>query len=163
MPGTRSTNPSSSSGRGAGPLLESTRPSHGAAGRLPLVSPGSHHVATFAQPPGPLRGTAWRALRSPWGSGDGTQLGTEQGLQLLVSQLGGCGEGQQEVGGCILFILSRNTGQALGSGFSGGHGAGGSWSRAWGFQEDPGTPDFTGMVLSASTSFQIPPCPHQKM
>lgn len=66
----------------------------------------SDDVATFAQPPGPVHGTAWRALRSPQGTRDVTQLGVNEALQLLVSQLDRCGEGQEEVGCCILFILT---------------------------------------------------------
>lgn len=66
----------------------------------------SDDVATFTQPPGPVRGTAWRALRSLQGTRDVTQLGVNEALQLLVSQLDRCGEGQEEVGCCILFILT---------------------------------------------------------
>lgn len=66
----------------------------------------SDNVASFAQPPGPVRGTAWCALRSLRVPGDVTQLGANEALQLLVSQLGRCGEGQEEVGCCILFILT---------------------------------------------------------
>lgn len=62
----------------------------------------SDNVAAFAQPPGPVCGTARRAL----GPLDVTQLSANEALQLLVSQLGRCGEGQEEVGCCILFILT---------------------------------------------------------
>lgn len=64
------------------------------------VAGQSDNVATFAQPPGPVCGTAW------WGTRDVTQLGTNESLQLLVSQLSCCGKGQEEVGCCILFILT---------------------------------------------------------
>lgn len=44
-------------------------------------------------------------------------------------------------------------------GFTEGHGAGGNWGRAWGFQEDPGTPDFTAMNQIPNSS----PLQNQKM
>lgn len=66
----------------------------------------SDDMATFTQPPGPVCDTAQRALGSLQGTRDVTQLGANEGLQFLVSQLGCCGEGQEEVRCCILFILT---------------------------------------------------------
>lgn len=66
----------------------------------------SDDVAAFTQPSGPVRGTARCALGPPQGAGDVTQLGANEALQVLVSQLGRCGEGQEEVRCCILFILT---------------------------------------------------------
>lgn len=66
----------------------------------------SDDAAAFAQPPGPVCSTAWCALGPPRGTGDVTQLGADEALQLLVFQLGRCGEGQEEVGCCVLFILT---------------------------------------------------------
>lgn len=63
-------------------------------------------MATFTQPPGPEHGTARCALGSLQGIGDVTQLGADEALQPLVSQLSRSGEGQEEVGCCILFILT---------------------------------------------------------
>jgi len=42
----------------------------------------------------------------PGGTKNVTQLGVNEALQLLISQLCRCGEGQEEVGCCILFILT---------------------------------------------------------
>jgi len=66
----------------------------------------SDNVASFTQPPGPVRGTARHVHGSPRGSGDVGQLGTNEALQLRISQLGGCSEGQEEIGCCVLFILT---------------------------------------------------------
>jgi len=66
----------------------------------------SDDMATFAQPPGPICGTAQCALMPPGGTKNVTQLGVNEALQLLISQLCRCGEGQEEVGCCILFILT---------------------------------------------------------
>lgn len=73
---------------------------------VPEVVGWSDDVTAFTQPPGPERGTGWCALEPLWGARDVTQLGTNAALQLLVSQLGRCSEGQEEVGCCILFILT---------------------------------------------------------
>lgn len=119
LSGTRRPSAASSLGCGAGtssgPLvLESTWTCTSGTARccltpwtgVPGVMGWSDDVAAFAQPSGPVRGTARCALGPPQGTGDVTQLGANDALQVLVSQLGCCSEGQEEVGCCILFILT---------------------------------------------------------
>lgn len=62
-------------------------------------------MSSFAQPPGPICSTPGLALLPQGSIVYESQLGMNGTLELLVSQLGGSSQGQQEVGSGILFIL----------------------------------------------------------